>query len=72
MRGILPNHTNFKYYVFLSYASNVDTRKSITGFIRFMISGDPVSWRSRIQASVGLSTIEAESMAASAETKKAM
>ena len=46
--------------------------KSITGYIRFMISGDPVSWQSRIQASVALSTIESESMAVSAETQKAM
>ena len=46
--------------------------KSITGYIRFMISGDPVSWQSRIQASVARSTIEAESMAVSAETQKAM
>ena len=44
--------------------------KSITGYIRFMISGDPVSWQSRIQASAALSTIEAESMAATAETQK--
>ena len=44
--------------------------KSITGYIRFMISGDPVSWQSRIQASVALSTIESESMAVSAERHK--
>ena len=55
-----------------SHVGDVDTRKSITGYIRFMISGDPVSWQSRIQASVALSTIKAESMAASAETQKAM
>ena len=48
-------------------------KKSITDYIRFMISGDPVSsWQSRIQASVARSTIEAESMAVSAETQKAM
>ena len=45
---------------------------SITGYIRFMISEDPVSWQSRIEAFVALSTIEAESMAASAETQKAI
>ena len=42
--------------------------KSITGYIRFMISGDPISWQSRIQTSVALSSMEAESMTASAET----
>ena len=73
MRGILPIHTSFKCYVYASHASDVDTRKSITGYIRFMISGDPVSWQeSRIQTSIALSTMEAESMAASAETQEAM
>ena len=71
MRGVLPNHTNFKCYA--SHASDVDTRKSITGYIRFMISGDPVFWQeSRIQTSIALSTMEAESMAASAETHEAL
>ena len=47
--------------------------KSITGYIRFMISGDPGSWQSRIQTSDALSTMEAESMvAASAATQEAM
>jgi hypothetical protein len=55
MRGILPNHTNFKCYVYASHASNVDTRKSITGYIRFMFSEDPASWQRRIQTSVALS-----------------
>ena len=27
MRGIFPNHTNFKYYVYASHASEVVTRK---------------------------------------------
>ena len=43
MRGILPNHTDFNCYVYASHASDVNTRKSITGHIRFMISGDLVS-----------------------------
>jgi hypothetical protein len=73
MRGILPKHTDFNCYVYASHASDVDTRKSITGYIRFMISGDPISWQSRIQRSVALSSImEAESMAASAKTQEAM
>ena len=47
--------------------------KSITGYTRFMISGDPVSWQSRIQTSDALSTMEAVSMvAASADTQEAM
>jgi hypothetical protein len=72
MRGILPNHTNLKCYVYASHASDVDSRKSITGYVRFMISGDLVSWQRRIQISVALSTMKEESMAASAETQEAM
>ena len=69
----LPYHTNFKCYVYASHASDVDTHKSITSYIRFMISGDPVSWPEiRIQTSIALSTMKAESMAASAETQEAM
>ena len=71
MRGILPNHTDFNCYVDASHASDVDTRRSITGYI-FFISGGPVSWQSRMQTSVALSSMEAEYMAASAATQEAM
>jgi hypothetical protein len=70
-RGILPNHTDFNCYVDASHASDVDTRRSITGYI-FFISGGPVSWQSRMQTSVALSSIEAEYMVASAATQEAM
>jgi hypothetical protein len=60
MRGsILPNHTNFKCYVYASNASEVDNCKSITGYIRVMISEDSVSRQRRIQTSAALSTMEA-------------
>ena len=65
MRGIPPNHTDFNRYVDASHASDVDTRRSITGYI-FFISGGPVSWQSRMQTSVALPRMEAEYMAASA------
>ena len=71
MRGILPNHSDFNFYVDASHASDVDTRRSITGYI-FFISGGPVSWQSRMQTSVALSSMEAEYMAASAATQEAM
>ena len=38
----------------------------------FFISGGPVSWQSRMQTSVALSSMEAEYMAASAATQEAM
>ena len=71
MRGILPNHIDFNCYVDASHASDIDTRRSITGYI-FFISGGPVSWQSRMQTSVALSSMEAEYMAASAATQEAM
>ena len=54
MRGILPNHIDFNCYVDASHASDIDTRRSITGYI-FFISGGPISWQSRMQTSVALS-----------------
>ena len=61
----------FNCYVDASHASDIDTRRSITGYI-FFISGGPVSWQSRMQTSVALSSMEAEYMAASAATQEAL
>ena len=63
--------TDFNCYVDASHASDIDTRRSITGYI-FFISGGPVSWQSRMQTSVALSSMEAEYMAASAVTQEAL
>ena len=71
MRGILPEQSDFKCYVDASHASDLDTRRSITGYI-FFVSGGPVSWQSRMQTSVALSSMEAEYMAASAATQEAL
>ena len=71
MRGVLPMVTDFNCYVDASHASDIDTRRSITGYI-FFISGGPVSWQSRMQTSVALSSMEAEYMAASAATQEAL
>lgn len=50
------------------WAGNVDDRKSCTGNV-IMLAGGPISWRSKKQASVALSTMEAE-YAALAEVSK--
>jgi hypothetical protein len=71
MRGILPNHTDFNCYVDASRESDVNTRRSITGYI-FFISRGPLSWQSRMQTSVALSSMKAEYMAASAAIQEAM
>ena len=44
MRGILPNHIDLNCYVDASHASDIDTRRSITGYIFFYL------WRSSIMA----------------------
>lgn len=46
-----------------------DTRKSTTGFV-FTVGGIAVSWMSRLQKSVALSTTEAEYMAISEASKE--
>jgi Reverse transcriptase (RNA-dependent DNA polymerase) len=53
------------------HAGDRDDRKSITGFM-FYIFGSPVSWNSRKQQTVALSTTEAEYMAQTESTKEAV
>ena len=62
-RGVLPFMT-MDGFVDASYAGDVVTRRSATGFM-FKILGEPVFWQSRLQSSVALSSMEAEYMAAS-------
>ena len=71
MRGRLPITTDLNCYVDASHAADIDTRRSTTGYIFFM-SGGPVSWQSRMQTTVALSSMEAEYMAASAATQEAL
>ena len=70
-RGILPSMSDFKCYVDASYAGDEDTRRSTTGYM-FKICGGPVSWQSRMQTSVALSSMESEYMAASAAAQEAL
>ena len=62
-RGFLPL-TELDAYVDANFAGDVDTRRSSTGYV-FKILGGPVSWQSRMQTSVALSSMEAEYLAAS-------
>jgi hypothetical protein len=53
------------------YAGDRDNRRSTSGFV-FMLAGGPVTWTSRKQSSVALSTCEAEYMAMSKACTEAM
>ena len=70
-RGYLPSFSDYKFYVDASFATDPDSRRSVTGYI-FFISGGPVSWQSRLQTSVALSSMEAEYMATTAATQEAL
>ena len=48
-------------FVDADYAGDVDTRRSTSGYV-FTMAGGPVSWSSKRQATVALSTTEAEYM----------
>ena len=53
------------------WASDINSRRSTTGYIFFM-SGGPVSWKSKLQPTVALSTSEAEYMALSFSAQEAL
>jgi hypothetical protein len=52
------------------YNGDVDTRRSTTGFV-FLLAGGPISWSSKRQVTVALSTMEAEYMALCAAAQEA-
>ncbi len=54
-----------------SFASSLDKRRSITGYL-FLLSGGAISWRSFKQRTTALSTAEAEYMALSDACKEAV
>ena len=60
-----------KGYSDADWAGELDTRKSTSGYL-FMINNVPVSWRSKLQSCVALSTAEAEYMALASAAQEAI
>ncbi|HEX4706357.1 MAG TPA: reverse transcriptase domain-containing protein, partial [Candidatus Udaeobacter sp.] len=66
-----PNGTTLQGYVDADWASDVNDRKSTTGFV-FMLGGCAISWGSKKQATIALSSTEAEYIAAAISAKEAV
>lgn len=58
-------------FVDSDYAGNLDTRKSLTGFV-FTFFGTSISWKTILQSVVALSTTEAEYIAVTEAIKEAL
>ena len=65
------NQPGIKIFCDADYAGEVDTRRSTTGYV-IILNGGAVSWNSRLQPTVAVSTCEAEFMAAAAVTKEVL
>ncbi|XP_035210361.1 secreted RxLR effector protein 161-like [Stegodyphus dumicola] len=70
-RGLIYTKTGKPLIAFVDayWASNVDDRKSYTGFV-YILTGSAISWESQKQRSVALSSTEAEYMALSEAAKE--
>ena len=58
-------------YADASWANDLDTRRSTTGYL-FKLNGNLVSWKSQRQPTVALSSTEAEYMSLAAATQEAI
>jgi len=70
-RDCHENPNVLRGWVDADWAGDTDTRRSHTGYI-LMMNGGPISWKSRRQDNVSLSTSEAEFVAASPAGQEAI
>ena len=63
--------TTFIGYSDSDWAGNIDDRRSTGGYI-FLLAGGSISWNSKLQRTVALSTTESEYMALTQATKEAI
>ena len=56
---VIPGPPILRFYTDSSWASNIEDRKSWSGYVGFL-SGVPVTWRVQKQKCIALSTMEAE------------
>lgn len=65
------NGGNLEGFCDADWANDIDDRKSITGYV-FVLSGGAISWQSRKQQTVALSTTEAKYMSLTSAAQEAM
>ncbi|KAJ9527699.1 hypothetical protein QJQ45_025973 [Haematococcus lacustris] len=68
---VFGGNDNLQGYCDADYAGDKDTARSTTGYV-FTLHGAAISWSSRLQPTVAMSTAEAEYMAASGAVKEAV
>ena len=61
--------TQLQGFVDADYVGNIDTRKSLTGYV-FTVFGRAISWKANLQLVVALSTTETEYMAMTEAVKE--
>ena len=66
-----PPHISIQAQVDASHADDKETSKSTTGYI-FRMANGPISWQTKTQETVALSTMESEYIAACAATQEAL
>ena len=70
-RGRVPNMVDVCAFADADWANNKDDRRSVTGWVA-KLNGDPISWSSKKQRTVALSTCEAELYASSAAIQEVL